>query len=95
MSYEAMYEQVLLKRLDVDDSVSEGGIIKPDFFQMKSNRGEIVSVGADVPLLKKGDVVLFSNSGADEIDLDGEKFILVHRKQIYLRQKFAVLSKVV
>ena len=95
MSYEALYEQVLLKRLDVDDSVTPGGILKPETFQIKSNKGEVISVGSDVPLLHVGDIVLFSQSGADEIELDEKKFLLVHRKQVYLRKKVVKLSKVV
>lgn len=85
MNYQALYEQVLLRRLDLDDSKTEGGLYKPEVTQIKSNKGEVVSVGCDVPLLIVGDVVLFSQSGADTIELDGETFLLVHRKQCYLR----------
>jgi co-chaperonin GroES (HSP10) len=95
MSYEAMFDQVLLRRLDVDDSKTEGGLYKPEVFQVKSNKGEVISVGSEVPLLVPGDIVLFSQSGADDIELDGKQFILVHHKQIYLRQKLVKIRKAV
>lgn len=90
--FKCLGEHVLLRRLDVDDMVTAGGIVKPEIARQRSNRGEVVCVGegrmiegAFAPFeLTPGDKVRFSKYGGTEVDLDGEMLLLLHWKQIYL-----------
>jgi chaperonin GroES len=64
-----------------------GGIIIPDTAQDKPQQGEVVAVGSgrkDEPLtVKVGDVVLFGKYGGTEIELDGDKFLLLKESDIF------------
>jgi chaperonin GroES len=64
-----------------------GGIIIPDTAQDKPQQGEVVAVGngrKDEPMtVKVGDVVLFGKYGGTEIELDGDKFLLLKESDIF------------
>jgi chaperonin GroES len=64
-----------------------GGIIIPDTAQDKPQQGEVVAVGngrKDEPMtVKVGDIVLFGKYGGTEIELDGDKFLLLKESDIF------------
>ena len=71
---------------------SKSGIIIPDTVSKeKSERGRIVAVGEGrvtdqgkvIPLrVKKGQTVLFSKYGPDEVKLDGQEFYIISESSI-------------
>lgn len=85
-------EQVLIKRVDVNDELTDGGIVKPQIARLKSNHGIVYAVGegrmignAFVPFnFGPGDSVLFARAGGTDIEVDGELFILLHWKMVYV-----------
>jgi len=91
-------ENVLVRRIDVDDEKTPGGIVKPEIAKQKSNRGIIVAVGEGrfignqfVPFgdsLLAGDEVRFTKYGGTEVPMDdGETLLLLHWKQIFLKKR--------
>jgi chaperonin GroES len=64
-----------------------GGIIIPDTAQDKPQQGEVVAVGngrKDEPMtVKVGDIVLFGKYGGTEIELDGDKLLLLKESDIF------------
>ena len=84
MPYECLNEYVVVRREVIDDSKTEGGIYKPETSQQRSNKGTVVYTYANSEV-HPGDVVVFTKYGGTEIELDGEQFVLVHRKQIFMR----------
>lgn len=88
---------VLIKRIDEAADVSAGGMIIPDIAKTQSNKGRVISVGegrfvpgtgALLPIpLEPGDVVLFSKYGAEDINLDGEDFLLLRYDEIKLKER--------
>lgn len=93
MKVETLNDMVLVKRLDVEQEKFEGtDIVKPDIAKQLSNKGEIIAVDPNDPQLKVGDVVLFSEHAANDVDLGGESFLLLQRKQVYLRLQPFVLN---
>jgi|SRR5215475_10073009 len=77
-------DRVLVRRLhDFDD---EKQVKIADAYQPESNRGEVLAIGDKaVGVLEKGDRVLFSHYGAQEIEVDGEELVLVSIHDIWLR----------
>ena len=67
-------------------------IVKPDAYETPSNKAVVVAIGDDIvrggvvfPLSKYvsvGDTVLISQYGAEEIDEDGEKLVLVRLQDV-------------
>lgn len=80
-------DTLLIKREVIDASKSAGDIEIPDFIQQSSNRGEVVAVGTNETEIHLGDIVVFSKVSEEEIEVDGEKLIRVHRKGVYWIEK--------
>ena len=71
---------------------SAGGIILPDSAKKKPTEGKIIAVGNGRILdngdrntlsVKKGDKVLFSKYGGNEVTLDGKEYTILDEDQIY------------
>lgn len=79
-------DRVLVK---VNESLFEqktaGGIVIPDTAKEKPRIGEVIEVGTDEELkkvIKKGDNILFAKYGGDELQIEGEKNLILQRSDI-------------
>jgi chaperonin GroES len=81
-----LHDRVIVKPAEKAEKTA-GGIIIPDTAQDKPQQGEVVAVGngrKDEPMtVKVGDVVLFGKYGGTEIELDGEKLLLLKESDIF------------
>ena len=63
-----------------------GGIIIPDSAKEKPLRGEIVAAGKGTKdeemVLKAGDQVLYGKYSGTELELDGEKFLIMRQSDV-------------
>lgn len=76
-------DTVLLRRIDIDDSVSDGGVLKPQLYQQRSNKAEVIAVAKNEVEVKVGDTVTFTRYGGTDVEIDGVDYIIVHKKQLY------------
>ena len=83
-------DKILVKRM-VAEEKPQGGIIIPDSSQEKPLEGEVVSVGNGrsdnkgnvTPLtLKKGDKILFSKYGGNELSVGGEDLMIMEETDV-------------
>lgn len=76
-------KRVLVRPLEAEEKTA-GGVFLPAEEKDKTNRGEVVSVGEELKELKlaKGDVVIYESYAGHEFKLDGEKFMILHAKDI-------------
>jgi chaperonin GroES len=81
-----LHDRVIVKPVEKAEKTA-GGIIIPDTAQDKPQQGEVVAVGngrKDEPMtVKVGDVVLFGKYGGTEIELEGDKFLLLKESDIF------------
>ena len=92
--YRCLGAQVLVKRLDLGDDVTAGGIIKPEIARQRSERAEVVLAGPGeyqngtfMPMtVQPGEKVVITRYGGTDIELDGAKFTLVHMSQLYMAE---------
>lgn len=84
-------DRVLVKPLGLETKKTDSGIIIPDTVDKeKPEQGRVIAVGEGryddgklVPMrVKKGQKVLFSKYGYDEIKIDGEEFYIIEEKNI-------------
>ena len=63
-----------------------GGIIIPDDPKEKPMRGEVIAVGEgtkdEAMILKVGDQVLFGKYTGTELEVDGEKYLIMHQSDV-------------
>ena len=71
--------------------VSRGGIILPDTAKEKPQRGSIIAVGPGKVLndgkrgpmeVKKGDEVFYGKYAGTEIEVEGEKYVIIRESDI-------------
>ena len=90
MSIRPLHDRVVVRRLDAE-TTTKGGIVLPGSAAEKPNRGEIVAVGPGAPLdngetrpvaVAVGDRVLFGKYASNEIEIDGEKLLILKESEI-------------
>jgi chaperonin GroES len=90
MKLRPLNDRVLVKRVE-EKEVSKGGIIIPDTAKEKPAEGKIVAVGQGalnndgvrVPLeVKKGDRILFGKYGGQEINVEGEEYMIMSEQEV-------------
>jgi len=81
-----LHDRVIVKPAEKAEKTA-GGIIIPDTAQDKPQQGEVVAVGNgrkdESMTVKVGDIVLFGKYGGTEIELDGDKFLLLKESDIF------------
>lgn len=88
--FRPLQDRLIVKRFD-SETRSPGGIIIPDNAQEKSVQGEVLAVGSGklledgrvIPLaVKKGDRVLFGKYAGTEVEVDGEKRVVLREDDL-------------
>jgi len=83
-------DRVVIKQSEAE-AKSAGGIILPDAAKEKPQRGKIIAVGPGKMLdngkrgemnVKKGDEVLYAKYSGNEIEIDGENYVILHEGDI-------------
>ncbi len=85
-------DRVLVKPISKDEKKSASGIIIPETIDKeKPEKGKVIAVGDGritddgkvIPVnVKKGDVVIFSKYGPDEIKVDEEEYYILSESNI-------------
>jgi chaperonin GroES len=83
-------DRVIIKQSEAEEK-SAGGIILPDAAKEKPQRGKIIAVGPGKMLengkraemnVKKGEEVLYGKYTGNEIEIDNEKYVILHEGDI-------------
>ena len=69
-------DKILVKVKEVENKTASGLII-PDSAKGKPHQGVILSVGKEVEDLKKDDIILFNKYSGVEIEIEGEKYLVL------------------
>ena len=85
MNIRPLADRVLVKPAPAEEK-TVAGIIIPDSAKEKPLKGEVVAVGNGTKdeemILKKGDQVLYGKYAGTEIELDGEKYLIMRQSDI-------------
>ncbi|MBR1809214.1 MAG: co-chaperone GroES [Paludibacteraceae bacterium] len=78
-------DRVLIKPVAAEEK-TVGGIIIPDTAKEKPLRGEVLAVGKGTKdeemVLKQGDQVLYGKYAGTELELDGEKLLIMRQSDV-------------
>jgi len=84
MNIKPLADRVLVAPAAAEEKV--GGIIIPDTAKEKPLRGRIVAAGKGTKdeemILKEGDEVLYGKYAGTELELDGEKFLIMRQSDV-------------
>ena len=85
MNVKPLADRVLILPAPAEEKTI-GGIIIPDSAKEKPLKGSVVAVGNGTKdeemVLKVGDTVLFGKYAGTEIELDGEKYIIMRQSDV-------------
>lgn len=85
MNIKPLADRVLVKPAPAEERTASG-IIIPDSAKEKPLKGEIVAVGNGTKdeemIVKKGDVVLYGKYAGTELELEGEKYLIMRQSDI-------------
>src|SRR5436190_19645282 len=90
MNVAPLNDRILVQRLEAEEKTA-GGIVLPDTAKEKPKQGKVLSLG-DGKLLddgkraafqvKEGDRVLFSSYAGNEVNLDGDEYLIMTEDDI-------------
>lgn len=85
MNIKPLADRVLIKPTPAEE-VTVAGIIIPDSAKEKPLKGSVVAAGCGTKdeemVLKEGDNVLFGKYAGSEIELDGEKYLIMRQSDV-------------
>ena len=85
MNIKPLSDRVLIKPAPAEEKTI-GGIIIPDSAKEKPRRGEIIAVGKGTKdeemVVKPGDTVLYGKYAGTELELDGEKYLIMRQSDV-------------
>ena len=84
MNIQPLADRVLIKPAAAEEKI--GGIIIPDTAKEKPLKGEIVATGNGTKdeemILKVGDQVLYGKYAGQELEYDGEKYMVMRQSDV-------------
>ena len=84
MKIQPLADRVLITPAAAEETV--GGIIIPATAKEKPLRGKVIAVGNGTKdeemVLKKGDEVLYGKYAGTELELDGEKYLMMRQSDV-------------
>ena len=85
MNIKPLADRVLIKPAPAEEKTA-GGIIIPDTAKEKPLQGEVLAVGNgtrdEEMVLKAGDTVLYGKYSGTEVELDGEKYLIMRQSDV-------------
>ena len=84
MNIKPLADRVLVKPAAAEEKI--GGIIIPDTAKEKPLKGEVIAAGNGTKdeemVLKVGDVVLYGKYSGTEVELEGEKYLIMRQSDV-------------
>ena len=84
MNIQPLADRVLILPAPAEEKI--GGIIIPDTAKEKPLRGTVKAVGKGTKdeemILKEGDTVLYGKYAGTELELDGEKYLIMRQSDV-------------
>jgi chaperonin GroES len=90
MEIQPLHDKIVVQRLEEQEQV-RGGIIIPDTAKEKPQRGKVIAVGKGKilsdgrrrqPAVSKGDVILFSKWGGNELKVENQEYLILTEDEI-------------
>ena len=84
MNIQPLADRVLIKPAEAEEKI--GGIIIPDTAKEKPLKGEIIATGNGTKdeemILKVGDQVLYGKYAGQELEFNGEKYMVMRQSDV-------------
>jgi chaperonin GroES len=91
MKLKPLDDRIIIKQLEAEEKTT-GGIILPDTAKEKPQVGKVIETGPGKLLdngkrakmtVKKKDEVVYARYGGSEVEVDGEKYMILRESDVY------------
>jgi chaperonin GroES len=86
MNIKPLADRVLIEPISVEDKTKSGIILPDTADKERPEQGKVIAVGPgqpDKPMsVKKGDVVIFTKYGPNEIKIDNKEYLIAKEEDI-------------
>ncbi len=86
MEIKPLADRVLIEPISTEEKTKSGIILPETASQEKPEQGKVVAVGPGRPnkpmIVKKGDVVLFTKYGPNEIKINNKEYLIAKEEDI-------------
>ena len=91
MNIQPLYDKVVIKPLSAEEVTAFGLVLPDTASREKPMQGEVVAVGPGKALdngqvrpmsVKQGDTVLFTKYAPDEVEVDGQEYLVIEEEKI-------------
>ena len=86
MNIKPLADRVLIEPISVEEKTASGIILPDTADKEKPEQGKVIEVGSGKPnkpmSVKKGDVVLFTKYGPNEIKIDNKEYLIAKEEDI-------------
>ncbi len=91
MKIEPLHDRVVIRPASPEEVTASGLVIPQTAADEKPMQGEVIAVGPGKRLdngqvapvsVKKGDTVLFTKYAPDEVEIDGEEYLVIEEEKI-------------
>ena len=91
MKLKPLDDRIVIKQLEAEEKTT-GGIILPDTAKEKPQIGKVIEIGPGKLLdngkrakmsVKKKDEVIYARYGGNEVEIDGEKYVILRESDIH------------
>ncbi len=90
MKLKPLDDRVVIRQLEAEEKTA-GGIILPDTAKEKPQIGKVIAIGPGKLLdngkrnkmsVKKNDKVIYGKYSGNEVEIDGEKYVILEEKYV-------------
>ena len=86
MNIKPLADRVLIEPISVEDKTTSGIILPDTADKEKPEQGKVIEVGPGKPnkpmSVKKGDIVLFTKYGPNEIKIDNKEYLIAKEEDV-------------
>lgn len=91
MSIKPLDDRVLIEPISEEDlpagkaGKTKSGIVIPDTVdeeKQKPEQGKVIAIGSNVKEIKKGDIVLFTKYGPNEVKIKNKEYLIAKQEDI-------------
>lgn len=80
-----LHDRVAVKVIKLEEKTKGGIIVNLDGKPLDTSMASVISVGPDVQIIKTGDTIALTKRCGDEIELDGQRIILIKESMVLAR----------
>lgn len=83
MNFTPLHDKIIVKRKELEEIVSQAGIVTPVQAQERPQEGTVLAIGPKVEDVKVGDTILFGKHDGQENKIEGQAVLVMRESMVW------------